>query len=148
MQRREFIAAVATAAVVTAAVPQASARAPAGAMGVEPLDQPRRYAALESAAGACIEAGEASLRYCFDALGTKDTAMAACADAVYELITASRAVKSLAAANSARVPIFAKALVQTCIACRFECDKFPGIAECEACGEACAKCADECRSMA
>jgi Cys-rich four helix bundle protein (predicted Tat secretion target) len=146
MQRREFIAAVATAAVVTAAAPRAGAGAPVRAMGEEP--PAGKYAALESAAGACIEAGEACLRHCFDALASKDTAMAACADAVYELITASRAVKSLAAANSAHVPIFAKALAQTCLACRFECDKFAGIAECEACGEACAKCADECRTTA
>lgn len=129
MQRREFIAVVATAAVATATAPQASARAPAVPMGIEPPLRPGKYTALEAAAGKCIDAAEDCLRRCFGSLATEDTSMAACADTAYQLIAACRALRTMAAVNSSHVPIFAVAVEQACIACGKECDELPGIAE-------------------
>jgi Cys-rich four helix bundle protein (predicted Tat secretion target) len=153
MQRREFIAAVATAGVAAAAGPRATAhvpaaRVPAAAVGIAPPDRPEGYAALEAAAGLCLDTAEDCLRECFGMLASRDASMAACADAATALIAACRAVRTLAAANSVRVPIFAKAVEQACIGCRLECDRFPGIAACVACGDACASCAAECRWVA
>jgi Cys-rich four helix bundle protein (predicted Tat secretion target) len=145
MQRREFITAVATAAVATATAPQAGARALAAPTGIERPVIFEKYAGLEAAALSCIDAGETCLRRCFEALATQDRSMAACAEAAYALVAAGRAVRTLAAARSVHVPIFAKALEETCITCRAECDKFPGVTECAACAEACATCAEACR---
>lgn len=146
MQRREFMAAVGTAAAVVAAQ-QAFAQAPAVAPGFEPPMHPAKYKALEDAAGECVETGEDCLRHCFGMLAMKDTSMAACTESVYELIAACRALRTLAAANSKNVSIFAKAVEQVCIDCKKECDKFPKIIECKECGDACQKCADECRKL-
>jgi Cys-rich four helix bundle protein (predicted Tat secretion target) len=149
MQRREFIATVATAAAMAAGAPLAAARTPAApAVGAGPAVRLAKYAALEAAAGACLDAGEDCLRHCFAALASEDMRMAACAATVYELIATCRAVRTLAAAESAHVPLLAKAVEQACIACTTECEKFPRIAECVACGEACLKCAEECRMTA
>lgn len=146
MQRREFIGAVATAAVAAAAAPQAAARTPTPtAMGPEPRVRPEKYTALEAAAGTCLDAAEDCSRRCFAELASADTSMAACAAAVYELIAACRAVRTLAAVNSAHVPLLAKAVEQACIACRTECEKFPHVAECAACADACGTCAEQCR---
>jgi Cys-rich four helix bundle protein (predicted Tat secretion target) len=147
MLRREFMAAVGTTAAVVAAQ-HAFAQAPAAAPAAfEPPMHPAQYKALEDVAGECVETGEDCLRHCFGMLAMKDTSMAACAEKVYELIAACRALRTLAAANSKHVPIFAKAVEQVCIDCKKECDKFPKIAECHACGAACAKCAEECRKL-
>lgn len=142
MQRREFIAAVATAAVAGAAAPPAVARAPA--VPNRPVD----YAALEAAAGACLDAGEDCLRLCFGELAAADRRLSACAEAAYELVTACRAVRSLAAVKSTHVPIFARALAQACIACRSECEQFPDVEACRILGAACGTCAEECRFTA
>jgi Cys-rich four helix bundle protein (predicted Tat secretion target) len=148
MQRREFIAAVATAAVAGAAAPPASAPARATPIGTEapmkPTMRPGKYAELEAAAGACLDAGEDCLRSCFGLLADQDSGMITVADAAYELVTACRAVRSLAAVKSPHVPIFAKALEQTCIACRSACEQFPGVEACKMLG-ACRTCAEECR---
>ncbi len=148
MQRREFITAVATAAVAGAAAQPTAARAPATPIGTQAPIKPTmlqgKYAELEAAAGACLDAGEDCLRSCFGLLADEDSRMMAVAEAAYELIAACRAVRSLAAVDSAHVPIFAKALEQTCIAGLRECEKFPGIEECTKLGNACSRCAEAC----
>lgn len=147
MQRREFMAAVGTAAAVVAAQ-QAFVQTPALAQAaMDPPMHPAQYKALEDAAGECVETGEDCLRHCFGMLAMKDTSMAACTESVYELIAACRALRTLAAVNSKHVPIFAKAVEQVCMDCKKECEKFPKIVECKECGEACQKCADECRKL-
>lgn len=146
MQRREFIAAVATAAAAAAAAPPAVAQAPAPT-GMEPPMHPGKYLALEESAGKCVDTGEDCLRHCFGMLAMKDTSMAACTESVYELIAACRALRTLAAVNSTHVPIFAKAVEKVCIDCQKECEKFPRIVECKNCGDACKKCAEECRKI-
>ena len=144
MQRREFIAAVGTAAAVASAG-QAFAQA-AGGAGMEDM-HPALYKALEKSSVDCVETGNDCLRHCFGMFSMKDTSMAACANATFQLIAACNALSSLAAVNSPHVPAFAKTVEMICNDCKKECDKFPKIAECTACGDACKKCAEECRKV-
>jgi hypothetical protein len=51
----------------------------------------------------------------------------------------------LAAVNSPHVPALAKVVAQMCEDCQKECEKFPDVAECKACGDSCKACAEECR---
>jgi len=140
MQRREFIAAVGTAAALAAA----SAR-PAFAADEESMMHPPKYKALEETAAHCVATGKDCLRHCFGMLAMKDTSMAACTDAAYQLIAACDALQTLAAVNSVHTGHFAKVVEMICTDCQKECEKFPKIAECKACGESCKACAEECR---
>lgn len=147
MQRREFIAAVATTAVAAAAPSTLAAHAPAAP--TRPAGTVSGgYAAVEAAAAACIDAADSCLERCFAELATSDGTMAACADAAFALVAACRAVKTLAAAKSPHVPSMATAVVQVALACRTECDKFPAVAECVALGEACESYVETCRFTA
>jgi Cys-rich four helix bundle protein (predicted Tat secretion target) len=144
MERREFIAAVGAAAAAATST-QVFAQAAAG--GSMDDMHPALYKALEKSSIDCVATGNDCLRHCFGMFSMKDTSMAGCANAVFQLVAACDALASLAAVNSAHVPAFAKAVVAICEDCKKECDKFPKIAECTACGEACKKCADECRKV-
>ena len=73
--------------------------------------------------------------------------MAACANAAFQLVAACNALASLAAVNSPHVPALAKTVEKVCMDCKKECDKFPKVVECKACGDACQKCAEECRKV-
>ena len=73
--------------------------------------------------------------------------MAGCANAVLQLVAACGALASLAAVNSPHVVALAKTVEKVCGDCKKECDKFPKIAECKACGDACQKCAEESRKV-
>ncbi len=141
MQRREFITAAGTVAAV------AAASGPVLAEHHDKMHGPK-YKALAQLAGHCVATGEDCLRHCYGMFAMKDTSMTDCAKSVSELIAACGALQSLAASNSAFVPDFAKVVEKVCLACKTECDKFPKIAECVACGESCLKCAEECRKTA
>ncbi len=78
----------------------------------------------------------------------KDTSMAACANAAYQLVAACAALSTLAAVNSEHTGHLAKTVEMICNDCKKECDKFPKITECKDCGEACKACADECQKIA
>jgi Cys-rich four helix bundle protein (predicted Tat secretion target) len=71
--------------------------------------------------------------------------MAGCTAAAYQLTAACVALQSLAAVNSAHTGHFGRAVAMICTDCEKECEKFPDIAECMACGAACKACAEECR---
>ncbi len=144
MQRREFIAAIGTAATLASA----SKAFAQGAGGEMEEMHPPKYEALEKASGHCVLAGNDCLRHCFGMFKMKDTSMAACADAAYQLVGACAALERLAAVNSEHTGHFAKVVEMICNDCKKECDKFPKVAECKACGEACEKCAEECRKVA
>ncbi len=144
MQRRDFIAAVGAVAAATSAS-RAFAQAGAGG-GMEEMHPPL-YGALEKTSIECVATGNDCLRHCFGMFSMKDTGMAACADAVFQLVAACNALASLAAVNSTHVPAVAKTVALICNDCKKECDKFPKIVECKACGDACQKCADECRKI-
>ena len=144
MQRREFIAAVGTAAAVASAS-QAFAQA-AGGGAMEDMHPPL-YKALEKSAVECVATGNDCLRHCLGMFSMKDTSMAGCANAAFALVSACDALATLAAVNSPHLPALAKTVGLVCEDCKKECDKFPKIAECKACGEACKTCAEECRKV-
>ena len=145
MQRREFIATMgATAAVVSAT--QAFA-AQANAADAESM-HPAKYKALEESTAHCVSTGEACMRHCLGMLSMKDTSMAGCTNASYQMTAACGALRALAAVNSPHVPALAKVVEQMCADCQKECEKFPDVAECKACGDSCKTCAEECRKVA
>lgn len=141
MQRREFIAVMGAAATVGSA-----SQAFAEAAGSEDMHPPL-YKALEKTSIECVATGNDCLRHCLAMFSMKDTSMAGCANAVFQLVSACDALATLAAVNSSHTPAFAKAVAKMCEDCKKECDKFPKIAECVACGEACKKCAEECHKI-
>jgi Cys-rich four helix bundle protein (predicted Tat secretion target) len=141
MERRDFFAAVGAAAAIGVAT-QAMAQG-AGATSMHPP----KYKALEESSARCVATGEDCLRHCLGMLSMKDTSMAGCTDSVYQLVAACGALHAVAAVNSVHIPAFAKAVADVCVACQRECDKFPDIAECKACGAACKTCAEECHKV-
>jgi Cys-rich four helix bundle protein (predicted Tat secretion target) len=143
MQRREFIAVGTAAAVATAT--QAFAETTNGAK-MEDMHPPL-YKNLESASIECVSTGNDCLRHCLGMFAMKDASMAECADASLQLVAACNALASLAALNSSHTVALAKTVALICEDCKKQCDKFPKIAECVACGKACQKCADECRKV-
>ena len=106
---------------------------------------PPKYKSLGESSSRCVATGNDCLRHCLGMATMKDTSMAGCADAAYQLVAACGALQTLAAVNSAQLPAFAKAVGAICTACKAECDKFPDVAECKVCSAACQTCADECR---
>lgn len=142
MERREFLAVAGTAAAMAAAAaPQAFAQ-----MGEEHMHPPK-FKRLAELTGECVSTGRDCLRHCFGMLAMKDTSMAGCTNAAYQLIAGCDALQTLAAVNSEHTPHLAKVVEMLCNDCAKECDKFPNVAECKTCGDACKKCADECRKV-
>jgi Cys-rich four helix bundle protein (predicted Tat secretion target) len=96
MDRREFIAAAGTAAAI-ASMSQAFAQAMGG--GEEEMHPPK-YKALEKTAIDCVATGNDCLRHCLAMYKMKNTSMADCTDAVFQLVAGCGALASLAAVNS------------------------------------------------
>jgi len=140
MDRREFIAAAGTVAALASA-------SPAFAQAEEDM-HPAKYAALEKAAAHCVATGNDCLRHCLGMYSMKDTSMAACANAAFQLVAACDALSTLAAVNSEHTGHLAKAVAMVCRDCQKECEKFPKIEVCKACGESCKACAAECDKAA
>jgi Cys-rich four helix bundle protein (predicted Tat secretion target) len=143
MDRREFIAAAGTVAAVGSA-----SQAFAQMAAEEPMMHAPKYKGLEKTSIECVATGNDCLRHCFGSYSMKDTSMAACADAAYQLVAGCGALATLAAVNSAHTGHFAKAVEMLCNDCKKECDKFPNVAVCKTCGDACKACAEECRKAA
>jgi Cys-rich four helix bundle protein (predicted Tat secretion target) len=141
MDRREFIAAAGTVAVAASAS-QAFAQT-----GEEPMHPPK-FKSLEESAGHCVATGKDCLRHCLGMYAMKDTSMAGCAEAAYQLVAACGALQTLAAVNSEHTGHFAKVVAMICKDCQKECEKFPNVAECKACGDSCKACAAECDKAA
>ncbi|MGD9544860.1 MAG: four-helix bundle copper-binding protein [Methylocystis sp.] len=146
MERREFIS---TLGVVAAAMSASSALAEtAGAKpGAEHMHPPL-YKALSDAAAKCVLEGNNCLRHCFGMLSMKDTSMAECTKESFDVVAACGALETLASVNSSSTPALAKIVMDMCLACKKECDKFPQYSECVDMGAACKTCADECRKVA
>lgn len=142
MDRREFIAVAGTVAAAATAS-QAFAQ-----MGEEPMMHPPKYKTLEEASSHCVATGNDCLRHCLGMYAMKDTSMAGCADAAYQVIAACGALQALAAVNSPHVGAVAKGVEQICKDCQAECEKYPKVAECKACGKSCKACAAECAKAA
>lgn len=143
MQRREFI--VAMGGVAAASASQAFAQTGEGG-GLEEMHPPL-YKALEKASVDCVATGNDCLRHCFGMFSMKDPSMAACANAAFQLVAACGALASLTSVNSPHAHSLAKTVERVCEDCKKECDKFYKITECKACGDACQKCAEECRKI-
>ena len=109
---------------------------------------PPKYKALEDSASKCVVTGNDCLRHCYGMFSMKDTSMAACANAAFQLVAACAALNTLAAVNSEHTGHLAKTVEMICNDCKKECDKFPKITECKDCGDACKACADECQKIA
>jgi Cys-rich four helix bundle protein (predicted Tat secretion target) len=146
MQRREFLAAVGTAAAVAAATtPSAFAEMSAESMSAMhgPMFKP-----LQEAAGHCVGAGNDCLRHCFGMLAMKDYSMTECMDHAYQMVAACGALQALAAVNSPHTANFARAVELVCADCQKVCEKFPDVTECKACGDACKAAVEQCRKIA
>ena len=143
MDRREFIAAAGTVAAV-ASTSEAFAQ-----MAAEESDMhPPKYKALEVETVKCVATGNDCLRHCFGMYKMKDTSMAACADAAFQLVAACGALAALASVNSEHTGHLAKVVAMVCRDCQKECEKWPKVAECKTCGESCKACAAECDKVA
>ena len=142
MDRREFFAVAGTIAAA------ASASEAFAQMAAETPMHPPKYKALEEAAAHCVATGNDCLRHCLGMYAMKDTSMAGCADAAYQVVAACGALQALAAVNSAYVGAIAKGVEQVCRQCQKECEKWPKISECKACGDSCKACAEECAKSA
>jgi Cys-rich four helix bundle protein (predicted Tat secretion target) len=141
MDRREFIAAAGTAAAV-ASTSQAFAQTTE-----EPMHPPK-YKALEVETVKCVATGNDCLRHCLGMYKMKDTSMSECADTAFQLVNACSALAALAAVNSEHTGHLAKVVAMVCRDCQKECEKWPKVAECKACGESCKACAAECDKVA
>ena len=118
-----------------------------GGGGTEEMHPPK-YKALEDSAAKCVVTGNDCLRHCYGMFSMKDTSMAACANAAFQLVAACAALNTLAAVNSEHTGHLARTVEMICNDCKKECDKFPKITECKDCGDACKACADECQKIA
>ena len=145
MHRREFVTAMGSAAAVVSAAQAFTVTANAA---IAESMHPAKYRALEESTAHCVSAGEGCMRHCLGMLSMKDTSMAGCTDTSYQMIAACGALRTLAAVNSPHVPALAKVVAQLCVDCQKECEKFPDVAECKACGDSCKTCAEECRKVA
>lgn len=143
MERREFISTLGAGAIGLAAAGQAFAEE-AGMPGMHPA----KYPALQAASLHCIQTANDCLRHCIGMLAMKDYSMTGCINTAYQVATACTALQALAAVNSPAVPAFAKAVALVNDACRRECEKYPDVAECTACAEACKANAEECGKVA
>jgi len=144
MERREFLIGFgAAAALASTAQAFADEKASGGTSEIHPA----MYAGLQGAAAQCATAGEDCLRHCFGMLSMNDTSMAGCMKATYDMVAACNALATLAAANSPHVPALAKTVASICADCKKQCEKFPNIAACKACAEACARTISECEKL-
>lgn len=143
MDRREFIAAAGTAAALASAS-QAFAQATGGGEEMHPP----KFKALETETLKCIGTGNDCLRHCLSMYKMKDTSMSDCADAAFQLVAVCDALNTLASVNSEHTGHLAKVVAMVCRDCQKECEKFPNVAVCKACGESCKACAAECDKVA
>jgi len=145
MERREFVAAVGAAAALSAT--RALAEDQITNPHAEHMMHGPKFHALMKTSAECVSTGNECLRHCFGMLSMNDTSMVGCTKAAYDLVSACAALESMAAVNSPLTPTLAKAVGDVCMACKKECDRFPQISECKACGESCKACAEECRKV-
>lgn len=103
---------------------------------------------LAMSANHCVGHGDACLQHCVDTLSKGDTAMAACAQTVREMLTACRAVGEAAARGSKFVASYAKIALAACQECEQECRKHPQMGVCLDCADACAECIPHCKTAA
>jgi Cys-rich four helix bundle protein (predicted Tat secretion target) len=128
MNRRELL--VGAGAVMVAAAAKAEQKA-------KPTQSSGPNALLDAAID-CQKKAELCLSHCNMMFG--DVAMAACAASVRDTLATSKALATLAAANSKHVKDLAKVCASVCKDCETECRKHEAkMAPCKDCADACAK---------
>ena len=93
------------------------------------------HKALEEAAGHCVATANDCLRHCLGMYDDEGHEHAGMRGRGLSGRRRLRALQALAAVNSPHVAAVAKGVEPICKACQTECEKFPDIAECKACGE-------------
>ncbi|MBI5814759.1 MAG: four-helix bundle copper-binding protein [Nitrospinae bacterium] len=106
------------------------------------------YDKLISEAVECMKRGELCLHHCFTSFAAGDTALAACASSVNDMLAFCAATVKIAANESK----YAKEAVATCMKicqdCENECRKHEKKhATCKDCADSCAKCVAECKNI-
>jgi Cys-rich four helix bundle protein (predicted Tat secretion target) len=95
---------------------------------------PKLVEALE----ACNSTGRLCVSHCLASFREGDTALAACAAKVHEMLAVCSAMSTLAASNSTYAPGMAAICAKVCQDCSAECKKHAAEhQECKACMEAC-----------
>jgi Cys-rich four helix bundle protein (predicted Tat secretion target) len=147
MERREFMTVI---GAVAAAASTSSAFAEEAGKAAAPVHHmhPPIYKAVSETSAKCVLEGNNCLRHCFGMLSMNDSSMAECTKASFDVIAACGALETLASVNSSYTPAFAKIVMDMCLACKKECDKFPQYSECVDMGASCKACAEECRKIA
>lgn len=148
MDRREMLL-TAGALAATAATSAFAADKPAAGhdhhQHHHPAGLPNK-ALLESASH-CVMTGEVCLDHCHQALRDGDKAMAACAEAVNQLIAVCGALRAVAAQDGTALKAMAKVALDVCKECEEECRKHEKKHQaCKDCGDACADCAKACKA--
>lgn len=102
-------------------------------------DKPAAGGLLEASMD-CQTKAELCLTHCLTMFAAGDTSMAACAATVRETLATSRALATLAAANSKHLNSLATVCAAVCKDCEAECRKHQAkMAICRECADACAK---------
>jgi Cys-rich four helix bundle protein (predicted Tat secretion target) len=109
---------------------------------------PPKYEELEKACAKCVLTANDCMRHCLGMYKMKDTSMAGCADAAFQVIAGCGALEALSSVNSEHTGHLAKTVAMICKDCQKECEKWPKVIECKTCGEACKACAAECDKAA
>lgn len=104
--------------------------------------------AIQAAAAECVQRGEACLAHCIALLSDGKTEMAGCAKSVSDMLAATRALLSMAAAGSKHLKAQAKVASDAAKDCEAECKKHGEHAVCKACGECCARLVAEVAKLA
>jgi Cys-rich four helix bundle protein (predicted Tat secretion target) len=119
----------------------AGAVALATAAKAAPKEKPAQEGnSLVDAAFDCQKKAEACLTHCLNMFAAGDTSMAACAAAVRETLATSRALATIASANSKHTKDLAKVCADVCKECEAECRKHQAKMNiCRECADACAR---------
>ncbi len=102
---------------------------------------------LIAAAADCIAKANICLQHCLTLLGEGDKSMAACAKSASQISAICTALEQFAAGQSKNLSQLAKVAMDVCKDCEEECKKTDKHPECKACGESCAACHKECKSL-
>ncbi|MBL8911650.1 MAG: four-helix bundle copper-binding protein [Archangium sp.] len=103
------------------------------------------HQAVYDAAVECIRIGTVCLDHCVRSLSTGDKMMAECAGTVRAMLPVCTATRDLAMLDSKHFKAFAALCAKVCRDCEAACKKHASMhAECKACMESCARCAEAC----
>lgn len=107
-----------------------------------------RYQSVIDAALTCVNRGDVCLNHCITLLGSGDTSLKECIRTVSAMLPMCAALARFAALEAGRLKELAKLCIDVCEDCEAECKKHADHhAACKACGESCAACIKECKTL-